>query len=472
MRCLTLADRLKERGARARFVSREMPAHLEQLARSRGHELIRICPASRSWTKEDDARDCISALGGVICDWLVVDHYSLDASWESALRASARRILAIDDLADRRHDCDLLLDQNLFAEPEKRYAGRVPEGCALLLGPRYALIRPEFGALRDAAAARRSGAVRHILVSFGGVDEAGYTHRTLQALAGLPLQGVTVDVVIGQQHPQRERVLSDCARLGFNCHIETQRMAELMAQADLAIGAAGSTTWERCGVGLPAIAICTAENQRVVLEHAAAAGLVYAPALEAGEVLEHHIRALMDNPALVKLISQRGREAVDGHGASRVARAMGLKAVSVRAAAAEDAPRILEWRNHPATRSFSRNPAPIERASHEAWLAGVLADGSKVLLIGQHEGRDIGVVRFDVTDQEAEVSIYLAPEAASKGLGVELLLAAEAWLADSQPTVRTVRAEVLQENGASHRMFQSGGYARRTTIYGKELPQP
>src|SRR5690606_32001299 len=175
MRCLTLADALRDAGARTRFVCRALPHGLREVVIGRGHELVElpsVCGSTAGggdgrgapvasphtalehadWlgtTQEEDAAATCDALDdGAVWDWLAVDHYAIDARWETRLRTAARRILAIDDLADRRHDCDALLDQNLHAGMHARYDGLVPDACVRLVGPRHALLRPEFAAAR------------------------------------------------------------------------------------------------------------------------------------------------------------------------------------------------------------------------------------------------------------------------------------------------------------------------------------
>ncbi|MDO8208674.1 MAG: UDP-2,4-diacetamido-2,4,6-trideoxy-beta-L-altropyranose hydrolase, partial [Gallionella sp.] len=273
MRCLTLADALKQRGAQIRFVSRDLPLHLRDMLAAKDVEFVSLesdlTPpvtgdlAHAHWlgaSQKQDAQATIQALSDQSWDSLVVDHYALDARWESALRGTARQIMVIDDIADRQHDCDVLLDQNFYADMQTRYAGKVPSHCQLLLGPRYALLRDEFRRFRDQVKPR-TGAVKRILVFFGGVDADNYTGRAIEALSEIDVSGFHIDVVIGAQHPRLAEIEGMCAANGFVCHVQTNRMAELMAAADLAIGAGGSATWERCCLGLPALAFCTADNQ-------------------------------------------------------------------------------------------------------------------------------------------------------------------------------------------------------------------
>lgn len=274
MRCLTLADALQQRGAQIRFVSRQMIEHLQDMLAARGHEVILLNTYTNyaiadhlshaHWlgtSQHTDAHYTVLALSDQTWDWLVVDHYALDARWESALRGTARRILVIDDLADRVHDCDVLLDQNFYADMGARYIGKVSPYCQLLLGPRYALLREEFHRMSEYVKPR-TGLVKRVLVFLGGVDPANYTARAIEAIASTGMSDVHVDVVIGLKHPFRQQIEAACALHGFRCHVQTNRMAELMAKADLSIGACGSATWERCSMGVPSIVLVLADNQR------------------------------------------------------------------------------------------------------------------------------------------------------------------------------------------------------------------
>jgi UDP-2,4-diacetamido-2,4,6-trideoxy-beta-L-altropyranose hydrolase len=483
MRCLALADALKQRGARIRFVSRQMPRHLMEMLRIRGHEhrsLDGNCGEGSTdkvphseWpgtTQHADAQETAQILLDHAWDWVVVDHYGLDVQWEKSVRAAAKRILVIDDLADRVHDCDVLLDQNVCTEIDTRYAGRVPAHCRLLLGPRYALLRDEFRRLREQARPRTSP-VKRVLICFGGVDADNYTTRAITALADAAIKGLQADVVIGTQHPYRQEIKAACADHGFSCHVQTERMGELIAAADLAIGAGGTMSWERCCLGLPTLTLCVADNQKHLVEDAALNGLLYAPAmnLRGNAPLTQHLLALMDNPLLLRAISQNGLRAVDGRGVQRVLRSIGCCYVTIRVATPADSGKILLWRNHAAIRAVSRDANPIERSDHEAWLKSVLADPDRLLLVGERKGEDIGVVRFDIRDGEAEVSIYLAPDIKETGIGTELLFAAEHWLVDRRQDVRTIRAEVLHNNQRSHSLFEAGDYQICSTVRYKRL---
>jgi UDP-2,4-diacetamido-2,4,6-trideoxy-beta-L-altropyranose hydrolase len=272
MRCMTLADELKKHGAQIRFISRNLPTHLIDMLTEKGMKYLSLSLddakesvdelAHASWlgtSQAQDAQATLQALADQTWDWIVVDHYALDKRWESVVRANCKKLMVIDDLADRQHDCDVLLDQNYYADMQIRYVNKVPSHCQLLLGPRYALLREEFIILREKVKVR-TGDVKKILVFFGGVDADNYTSLAMQALAELNSKQ-QVDVVIGVQHPNREKIQQACINHGFICHVQTTRMAELMAEADLAIGGGGTAIWERCAMGLPSIIVVMAENQ-------------------------------------------------------------------------------------------------------------------------------------------------------------------------------------------------------------------
>lgn len=485
MRCLTLADTLLKRGAQCVFLSRDLPAHLQQLVQSKGHTLRHLsmheagtCAgdlAHSSWLgcdQSSDAADCLTALQGHLRDWLIVDHYALDYRWETQLRKAARKILVIDDLADRQHDCDLLLDQNLYHDMQTRYADKVPQTCHLLLGPKFALLREEFRQWRETQARPRAQ-VRRVLVFFGGVDARNFTGQALAALADVGPASFEVDVVLGAQHPQRAAIESLCQTQGYRCHVQTPRMAELMAGADLAIGAGGTATWERCSLGLPTLALSTADNQTRQLADAAAQGLVYAP--EAGAdvqaTIAMHLQALLQNSALRQLISSAGMAGVDGLGARRLATRMGCSGLSLREACAEDSEHLFRWRNHPSIRAVSRNRDEIAWEDHCRWFTGVLDDPRRKLLVGLQAGVAVGVVRFDIDAEQAEVSIYLVPEGQVRCRGGDLLQSAEDWLVEHLREVRQLRAQVIGGNAVSKGLFMAAGYDVDNTLFSKKLPE-
>jgi UDP-2,4-diacetamido-2,4,6-trideoxy-beta-L-altropyranose hydrolase len=482
MRCLTLADQLKEQGAHIHFICRDLPAHLSEILNAKGMKYIPLIAdviidsidelAHSSWlgtSQTQDAQATVKALASQSWDWIIVDHYALDERWERAVRANCKRLMVIDDLADRQHDCDVLLDQNFYLDMQSRYNGKVPVQCQLLLGPRYALLREEFRTLRENVKVR-TGDVNKILVFFGGVDADNYTNLAIQALAELNVTR-SVDIVIGAQHPNREQIKQACIANGFICHIQTTRIAELMAEADLAIGGGGTATWERCCLGLPTISFCVAENQRKLIVDAAFAGLLYAPISRRNlvEVIRDHVDSLLENPTLIKLISNTTMKFVDGKGSLRIVSALGINPIEIKQASKDDSKDIFEWRNNKKIRDISINKDPISWEEHQRWFDAVLTDKNRVLIIGTTENKPVGVIRFDIENDVAEVSIYLVPEAGYAGQGRNLLLSAERWLNANRPEIKRIHASVLAENDTSKNLFLASSYHVNKICYQKDL---
>jgi UDP-2,4-diacetamido-2,4,6-trideoxy-beta-L-altropyranose hydrolase len=339
VRCLTLADALKSAGAHTRFICRHLPQSLRSWLSSRQHELVLLGAVPNDELDElphahflgvsqrCDAQATLDALSDerqVKWDWVAVDHYGIDARWEIALREAAANIVVIDDVADRTHDCDVLLDQNLYSDMAVRYAGKIPRGCEALLGPRYALVREEFVHLR-AGTKPRTGPIRRVLVFFGGIDPENFTGRAMRALSKVGGGALQVDVVIGAEHPNRREIEAACADLGFRCHVQTSRMAELMAVADFSLGAAGSASWERCCLGLAAGSVAWADNQLEIaraLEGAGACVFLGNEVTATQEKMETTLAAVIAENRLLTEMSAAAFALVDGLGSQRVLAAM------------------------------------------------------------------------------------------------------------------------------------------------------
>jgi UDP-2,4-diacetamido-2,4,6-trideoxy-beta-L-altropyranose hydrolase len=341
MRCLSLARALADDGTNVFFLLRSHAAGLTGLIEGEGHS-VRLLPdphhrpdnaangtAHARWlptTWLHDAEQTLEATGHIgPIDWLIVDHYALDARWERMQRKWAPRVLAIDDLADRDHDCDILLDQNLVLEMDSRYRGHLPPTCKALLGPRYALLRDEFAEHRKSLTGR-SGRIARILVCCGGSDPGNETAKALSAIKSLSLPSLAVDVAIGLSNPHADSISRLCLELpGAELQRGADHMADLMKRADLAIGAGGVMSWERCCLGLPTIAIGIADNQTGALTALAAAGAVAymgsAPSVTADEIART-VRSMLDDPARTRAMGKAAWALVDGLGACRVREVM------------------------------------------------------------------------------------------------------------------------------------------------------
>lgn len=332
MRCLTLAHALRDAGHQITFISRQLQGHLCDYIELQGFSIARLpCPAvleqTQDWLSvpwERDARETAGILNELPrTSWLVVDHYCLDARWEDTVRTQAERILAIDDLADRQHDCDLLLDSN-YGRDAMDYLKLVPSNCRLLIGPRYAMLRREFSEWRERSLARLRWPINRILISMGGVDRTDATSMALDALDANPR---TVDaeknVIMGQHSPWLTKISRQAANMPHtHVHVSVGNMAEFMANSDLAIGAAGSTSWERCCLGLPTLAVILADNQRLSASALDAAG-VQVTVGEQGVMNSRLAERLsqLDEHAMTNM-SLQARALVDGFGVRRALEAM------------------------------------------------------------------------------------------------------------------------------------------------------
>lgn len=341
MRCLTLADALAARGAGCQFICRAHGGNLIDFIRSKGHTAHALpvgtavpgSPADLAhapWlgaTQAEDAEACAPILAAQRSDWLVVDHYALDARWERALASRYRKLMVIDDLADRPHACDLLLDQT-FGRDAADYRLLVPADCRLLCGSQYALLRPEFAALRPYSLQRRVHPVlRELLITMGGVDKDNATGQVLQALRTCSLPAdCRITVVMGATAPWLEEVRTQAQDMPWPTRVlvGVSDMAQLMADSDLAIGAAGATSWERCCLGMPTIMLVLADNQRKVaqaLEQSSGAKLINLGQCATMQ-LKERLLPLIDDPAQLQNMSDCAASVVDGSGVGAVIRHM------------------------------------------------------------------------------------------------------------------------------------------------------
>lgn len=345
MRCLTLARALTNQGNQCQFICRELEGNLIAFIRTKGfvvHVLQRensvgICAESTfvasgeelshaAWLGSSQAQDALACnllLAQEPVDWLVVDHYALDARWEEAMASCCEHLMVIDDLADRRHACSVLLDQTYGRYP-KDYGHLVPNGCKLLCGSQYALLRPEFAQLRPYSLQRRAQpTLRELLVTMGGVDKENATGRVLQALSSCSLpDDCRITVVMGATSPWLGAVRIGAELLPWTSRVlvAVEDMAQLMTESDLAIGAAGATSWERCCLGLPTLMLVLAPNQVFAAKLLEAANAVHVLSIDSRLDLNLHqlIERFSANPIELRRISLRASNIADGRGSVRV----------------------------------------------------------------------------------------------------------------------------------------------------------
>ena len=453
MRCAALAAELSRRGAYVRFVCRRLEGDLIAMVERSGFDVSTLVGAEPD---DDivDAEQICGALGGALAfDWIVVDHYRLGKAWENRVRQVAHRILAIDDSFDRDHSCELLLNQNLVRGPPV-------EDDAMLIGPRFALLREEFASRRrQGTMVRPLQDVQNILICFGGADPANHTAAAIEALTSTRAAIARVEVAIGASHRARDALVARCGELGFAVLDPAGCLADAMAMADLAIGAGGTMSWERACLGTPTLAFGIAVNQAKVLEALIAGGFAvgipHMPEPDSA-MMGKWIDLCLSSPSMLRGLGTRSAALTDGAGAARVADRLCPWPVTFRLATPADSPALLAWRNDPQVRSMAFSTDAIEPAEHQRWLTQTLKDPRKVLLVAEHEGTPVGVVRFDLANDVATISVYRVPDGATPRRG--LVTRAADWLATHRPEVRRIVAEVRAGNVASLAAFRSAGF--------------
>ena len=497
MRCRTLARELQRHGAEVCFLCRRQPGDLisfleqefsvlalpkQPRVACEGLEGRELYASWLGCSQDQDASQCLQAFAEVetkSVSWLVVDHYGLDACWEAQLLAGLAsgaappKLLVIDDLADRPHKADVLLDQNFFGEvTHQRYQELVPPQCRQLLGPHYALLGPEYAQLHPLVPPRTQ--MQRVLLFFGGVDQANLTGRALEALMDPAFADLAVDVVVGLNSPNHQAVTELVERRpNTTLHGLLPSLAGLIARADLAIGAGGATTWERACLGLPSLVVAIAANQLPFAEALDQAGHLQLLG-DVASVTAAEIRSAL----LIKLVEPAAgdiaNELTDGWGASRMAVAMhGIQgAIRLRPATSTDEALLLRWANDPQVRANSFTLEPITPADHHQWFRKGLANQNRLLLVATTaDGCPIGQFRLDRQPtgaygvaSQAKLSFLLDRCARGQGLAVELVrlglqVMEQRWGRDID-----VLAEVLTSNPASNACFARAGFIRESEL--------
>jgi len=473
-RCLTLADELTQDGGKCHFICRPYSSDMMDLIQQRGHTVHIMSPATRpvdktdhtTWlgtTLHEDAAETRSILNDIEPSRVVVDHYSIDSNWEAEAISARTPLLVIDDLANRPHVCDILLDQNL-GRAAHDYLPLTPAGTTLLAGPEYALLRPEFSIFRnESLARRRNPELKHIVVSLGGANPNGVTQDVVSALSNLSSRyALRLTVIMGVSAPGYDAVLhaAQSAHIPVNVIKGCDNMAQRLVAADLVIGAAGGSAWERACLGAPALHLILAENQasaaRTMQEMGVSKLVGDVRENRWSERLVEEIQEISSHD--LARLSATSSKICDGLGAKRVAELISNSRWHTHKATLEDAEMIYRWRNDAGATRFYRNPeTPIYR-SHLAWMQGALRDASKTLLMVTLDGVPVGHVRFDVCRQNSEcatIGICIDPDRRGLGLGPRVL---SEGLKAAAPSFREIVAEVHLENAASIHLFSRAGF--------------
>ncbi|MCQ8228301.1 UDP-2,4-diacetamido-2,4,6-trideoxy-beta-L-altropyranose hydrolase [Pantoea trifolii] len=336
MRCLTLADELSKRGAICYFVTRPHPGNAINAIEKRGFRCL-ILPSNEyavndaskgyeDWlgcTQEIDSKETLEILDNITVNLIIIDHYALDIVWESAVKASTTYIAVIDDLANRKHFCNFILDQNAGRSWDD-YKLLLPEKCITLFGPGYSLLRDEFSEYRNASINKKErGKLTSILISLGGIDKDNITSEVMDSLSecGLPDE-CELTIVMGGKSPWIEVVRSNADKLpwNYNLFVDTTEMAKLLSHSDIAIGAAGSSAWERCAMGVPTIMIVVADNQKIIAENLLKSNAAFIINLEENvkNKIIHCFDLIHENPEILEQMSYFSSLLTDGKGAEKV----------------------------------------------------------------------------------------------------------------------------------------------------------
>lgn len=504
MRCLTLAHKLRQHHHRVAFITRAHQGHLADTIRQQGFDCILLplpdhattsaqpqrqpetacnelppsppAPAipHAAWlatSQAQDITDCAPHIRALAPDWIICDHYALAAAWQTAARALCHsKIMVIDDLHDRAHDADLLLDQN-HAHTAADYAPLVPPSCRILTGTRYALLRDEFAQHRTISLHQRATpparqpetALPHsqnILINLGGVDKDNHTLAVLQALSAyvsgsLKALPIRATIIMGATAPHLARIQHYAATAPYPSQViaNAPNMAELMTQATWAIGAAGSSSWERCALGLPTLLLTIADNQRPIAAQLQRAGA--ALALEASQIHSPAFQAALAHlmqPENQHRLSQAAAQLCDAHGAERVAQHIAQLTTApqaqLRPATAADCHLIHTWRNHPSIRRMMFNPDPIPLPQHQTWFAAQLTNPNFKMYIYTLGNTPQGYGSLKrIAPHAYEWGFYLAPSC-PRGNGSILcnLLLQRAF---GELGASTVHGQALRHNTAS-----------------------
>ncbi len=449
MRCLSLAQGWRRAGGEVCFALAETTPALEQRLQGEGFNVTRLsAPAGSAGDAAETVRLARDGAG-----WVVADGYHFDADFQQAIKTAGVRLLLVDDYGHAsRYSADYVLNQNLYAAAGL-YTQRESH-TRLLLGTRYALLRQQFNEWRGWKREFPSVA-RKVLVTLGGSDPDNVTGAIVEKLAQIPDLDITV--LIGGSNPHREQLQSKIqnpeSKISFV--VDAPNMPELMAWADVAVAAGGTTSWELAFMGLPGLVLVLADNQRAVADALDAAKMARktTPATVASD-----LAALLADADGRAQMSRRGRESVDGDGVSRVAACLRAAELTLRRVRREDCQLIWEWANDADARAASFSSGAIPWETHVQWFASQLeSPGCLFYIAANGRQKPVGQIRYDVTGAEAVVSVSLAKEARGRGYGAALIVrGSQQCFADSQ--VKLIRAYTKPDNEASAQAFLKAAF--------------
>lgn len=502
MRCLTIANALKNRGYECVFICRSLLANQQVLIKSLNHKLVQLSESKnpapdndrsyQGWlgtTQDYDAKETINALTDLDkltfnIELIIVDHYSLDKVWEDACKKALNvPIFAIDDL-DREHVSDILLDTT-FGKTNENYPNLVSDDCNLLIGAEYALLRPDFNEYRQKSLERLDGRFAEtygklrILIFMGGVDAHNATEWVLKGINSLSSeQDIEIVVLVGGSYRHAASLQSTISNSPIHVELikDASYVAKLLSGIDLCIGASGSSTWERCCLGVPTINLVLAENQSDIAMILKKAGIthdagIYSPKNDSKKWALSHVKPLLEHESERKSMSMKARAITDGLGVLKVLSeifklTVDVDSIMLRKATEKDTKLLFDWQQHPNTRKYARDTSHPTWENHISWMTNRLSDNANPFYIIEADGVPAGMLRLDACGtllelsaqfrQEndlREISILTAPEFYGRGVAKRSI-----QLIQKKMRCDYIVATVHEQNLASNLLFQSANF--------------
>ena len=457
MRTLCLANLAARYGITSHFLCKDLPGFDTTLITQQHHEMT-LLPSDITWRQ---FYRLLLTLGQF--DWLIVDHYQLDQRWERAVGALLPQQLIIDDLANRDHWATQLLDMSLIRQARDYHSShwlREP-----LLGPSFALLRPEFASLRPQAVIKRRATdmVNHLLISLGAMDADNHLTRLINALDSLPLAPLTIDIALSRHAPHLMALKKAIAssRHAITLHLDSDQMAQLMLNADLAIGAGGISCWERATLALPTLLFILADNQRgnsQQLSHINAASYLGDLRELDDKTLAKQLIRHWPTATTLRLMANNCAKLCDGDGAIKVLSHLTRQDLPTQLAAItqDDAQWMWQWQQDESTRYYSRHHSAPTLSEHQTWLTAALNEPHRWLFKLISNNQPCAVIRLDEASLERpvnEVSLYVNPRRYHQGHGKQALT----LLRQLFPTIR-LHAYIHPDNIASLTLFQQFGF--------------
>lgn len=482
MRCLALAQEFRTLGAKVEFICRRHTGNLIRQIEQDGF-LVHALPS----LKDRPTSDCQTSVGDLRPedwlsvsvdqdifetssivkrqepDWLVIDHYGIDIHWESQLHELVPKIMVIEDLTNRSHNCEVILNQNFFSRKFDQYRGRIPPDCVHFVGPEFALLRPEF--IQARLQRQQTGKCVERVLLFFGADPPNVTTALLITLSHPDFDHLKVDVVLSAGSIHRDAVAKAVAKHpNARLHIQTEEISALMIESDLCIGAGGVSMLERLCVGLPSLVVTIASNQeRSSLELFREGYLVWHTTSENLDLEQLH--AALENavarPFLLEAIAKKGMELVTGSGARIVAEFIVNgnlpNELNARHARLLDCETYWDWANDELVRINAFQSSNIEWETHREWFQKKMSSNDSRLIIAESAIGPVGQVRFDRVGEFWVVDFSVARQFRGHDRGQEVLALAIELFRKSSPA--PLVAEVKEENCASVKVFQKLGFS-------------